>query len=120
MITYFYWAAVITLVLATLYVLGFKTEKWPTAVSIAGIFLVVGWAYYFFYLQQIFVKHWGGVMNISVPEGQHHLNATWKDDNLWIENYDPKTNKCLFTEYSRGNVLEGKVIIKNCNPLIPR
>ncbi len=58
-------------------------------------------------------------MSISVPDGQVHIAATWKDDNLWIENYDPATNRCIFTEYSKGNLLEGKVTIKNCNPLLP-
>jgi hypothetical protein len=57
-------------------------------------------------------------MNVSVPEGQYHITATWKDDNLWIENYDPEKNVCIFTEYSKGNLLEGRVTIKNCNPLI--
>jgi len=57
-------------------------------------------------------------MSISVPEGRVHLAATWKDDNLWIENYDPATNRCIFSEYSKGNVLEGTVTIKNCNPLL--
>jgi len=56
---------------------------------------------------------------ITVPEGQFHLAATWKDDNLWIENYEPATNTCHFNEYSRGNMLQGKVTIKNCNPLLP-
>jgi hypothetical protein len=46
--------------------------------------------------------------------------ATWKDDNLWIENYDPKTNTCHFREYSKGAMLEGKVLIKNCNPLMAK
>jgi hypothetical protein len=36
---------------------------------------------------------------------------------LWIENYDPANNTCEFREYSRGDLLEGRVIIKNCNPL---
>ena len=56
-------------------------------------------------------------MTISVPKGQFHIAATWKDDNLWIENYDPATNTCHFSEYSRGNLLQGKVTIKDCNPL---
>jgi len=63
------------------------------------------------------VKRWGGVMAISVPDGQHHIAATWKDDNLWVENYDPKSNTCIFSEYSRGNLLQGRVLIKDCNPL---
>jgi hypothetical protein len=85
-----------------------------------GVVLVIGWAAYFFHFQQVFVKHYGGVMSIKVPEGQHHIAATWKEDNLWIENYDPETNTCHFREYSKGNLLQGKVTIKNCNPLMPR
>jgi hypothetical protein len=57
-------------------------------------------------------------MSLSVPKGQIHISATWKGDNLWIENYDPETDKCIFSEYSKGNLLEGRVIIKNCNPMI--
>jgi hypothetical protein len=56
-------------------------------------------------------------MTIQVPKGHLHIMATWKDDNLWIENYGPKTNVCHFREYSKWAVLEGKVLIKNCNPL---
>lgn len=59
-------------------------------------------------------------MSITVPDGQYHVSATWKDDHLWIENYDPETNTCHFSEYSKGNLLEGRVTIKNCNPLIHR
>jgi len=54
-----------------------------------------------------------------VPQGQHHIAATWKDDNLWVENYDPATDTCIFSEYSRGNVLQGQVKIKDCSPLMP-
>ena len=56
----------------------------------------------------------------GVPDGQLHIATTWKDDNLWIENYDPATNTCIFLEYSKGNLLQGRVTIKNCNPLLPR
>lgn len=120
MVTYFYWALIIALMAGAIFLIGIKAGKWPIALSIAAVILIGGGSYYFFYLQQVFVKRWGGVMSVTVPEGQYHLNATWKDDNLWIENYDPKTNNCLFTEYSRGNMLEGKVIIKNCNPVLPK
>ena len=75
---------------------------------------------YYFHYEQVFVKNFGGVMSIAVPDGQLHMQATWKDDNLWIENYDPKTNTCIFSEYSKGNLLEGRVKIKNCNPLMPK
>jgi hypothetical protein len=117
MITYFYWLCIVLLAGLTLYVSGVKLKNWRFASSTALSILVVGSLAYFFHFQQVFVKNWGGVMTIQVPEGQLHMMATWKDDNLWIENYDPKTNVCHFREYSKGAVLEGKVLIKNCNPI---
>jgi hypothetical protein len=117
LITYLYWAAVLGLAIAVVVLVGVKMAKLKAALAVAAAVLLVGWAAYFFYLQQVFVKRWGGVMAISVPEGQFHLAATWKDDNLWVENYDPKSNTCVFTEYSRGNLLQGRVLIKDCNPL---
>ena len=120
MITYLYWAFFILLIFAMIAILGFKNNKWKAALIGAALILFTGWAAYYFHFQQIFVKRWGGVMSISIPEGQHHMGATWKDENLWIENYDPKTNTCHFSEYSKGNLLQGKVSIENCNPLMPQ
>jgi len=118
MVTYLYWGAVIALMMGILYLAGYKLDKWkPAAIGTFVVFVIAMGAYYF-HFQQIFVKRYGGVMSIAVPEGQQHITATWKDDNLWIENFDPKSNTCYFTEYSRGNLLQGKVTIKNCNPLL--
>jgi hypothetical protein len=119
MITYLYWILVFGIAIAFLFFLG-RLDKWKIGLIGTGVVLVIGWAAYFFHFQQVFVKHYGGVMSIKVPEGQHHIAATWKEDNLWIENYDPETNTCHFREYSKGNLLQGKVTIKNCNPLMPR
>jgi len=118
MITYFYWAAVFALAIGALAALG-KANQWKAGAITTATVLFVGWAAYFFYFEQMFVKRFGGVMTIKVAEGQVHIGATWKDDNLWIENFDPKTNTCHFYEYSRGNLLQGKVTIENCNPLLP-
>jgi hypothetical protein len=118
MITYLYWAVVMGLAIGIIYLVATRMGQWKTAMISAGVILFIGWAAYFFYFQQVFVKRWGGVMSISVPPGQLHLAATWKDDNLWIENYDPESNRCIFSEYSKGNLLQGKVTIKNCNPLL--
>lgn len=120
MITYLYWTAIFILAAGVLYGLGIKASKWKAALIVTFIILAIGWSTYYFRLQQVFVKRYGGVMTIVVPAGQHHLGATWKDDNMWIENYDPKTNTCIFSEYAKGNLLQGKVTIKNCNPLIPQ
>jgi hypothetical protein len=117
MITYFYWLAVFVAVLAALWGIGAGLKKWGVAVVVAAIVGLIGTSAYYFHYQQVFVKRWGGVMSIAVPDGQRHIGVTWKDDNLWVENYDPASNICEFREYSRGDLLQGKVIVKNCNPL---
>lgn len=116
MITYLYWFLVIVIAIGLLALFG-KKDKWKPGFIVCGIVLLVGLLAYYFHFQQMFVKRYGGVMSVSVPEGQQHITATWKDDNLWIENYDPETNTCHFNEYSKGNLLQGKVVIKNCNPV---
>lgn len=117
MVTYVYWIVVATLVIAALIVIGSMFGNWKAAGLTALAMVLVGTAAYFFYFQQVFVKRYGGVMTVTVPAGQRHIAITWKDDNMWIENYDPVTNTCHFTEYSRGNILQGRVILKQCNPL---
>lgn len=118
MITYLYWLAIILLTAALIYVIGYRMEQWKIAL-IAGVsVMLIGFVAYHFHFQQLFVKRYGGVMTVKVPNGELHLAATWKDDNLWIENYNPETNTCYFREYSRGNLLQGQVTIKNCNPLL--
>jgi len=116
MITYFYWAVVIGIMAGLGYLLG-KNNKWKSALIACSIVFFIGFLAYSFHFQQLFVKRYGGVMSITVPDGQQHITATWKDDNLWIENYDPETNTCHFNEYSKGNLLQGKVKIKNCSPI---
>ncbi len=118
MITYFYWILVALLVGAVLFGLGTKANKWKAAIAVSLVVVLIGWATYYFGLEQVFVKRYGGVMAIAVPEGYYHITATWKDDHLWVENYDPQTNSCIFSEYSKGKMLQGKVTIKNCNPLL--
>ena len=116
MVTYIYWALIIGLAIVVILV-GMKFNRMLAGLLVAAIVMVIGWTAYHFYFQQIFVKRWGGVMTISVPQGQFHIATTWKDDNLWVENYDPEKNRCVFSEYSKGNLLQGRVTIKNCNPI---
>lgn len=118
MITYLYWFAVITVAFGLFYYIGYKVDAWKPAIITCVSILFIGFIAYHFHFQQIFVKRYGGVMAIKVPEGELHLVATWKDDNLWVENYNPDTNTCHFREYSRGMLLQGQVTIKNCNPLL--
>lgn len=118
MITYLYWTAIIVLAFGLIYVIGHKMDEWRISLVAAASVLLIGFVAYHFHFQQVFVKRYGGVMTIKVPDDEVHLAATWKDDNLWIENYNPETNTCHFREYSRGNLLQGQVTIKNCNPLL--
>lgn len=119
MITYLYWAAVISLVVLSLFA-GSRLGSLGKGAIVGAIIFLAGWLAYYFHFEQVFVKRFGGVMRITVPEGQRHLGATWKDDNLLVENYDPESNECIFSEYSKGNLLEGRVIVRNCNPLMER
>lgn len=118
MISYLYWFVIFALALAVLFVVGHKIEEWKASVIAAVSIIIIGYLAYHFHFEQVFVKRYGGVMTVKVPEGEIHIAATWKDDNLWIENYHPETNTCHFREYSRGNLLQGRVTIKNCNPLL--
>ena len=120
MVTYLYWALAFGVAGAAFYFIGIKMEGWIVASVISIVILITAMLAYYFHFEQVFVKHWGGVMTIKVPSGQHHMGTTWKDDHLWIENYDPESNTCIFTEYSKGHVLQGRVTIKNCNPLMPQ
>jgi hypothetical protein len=117
MTTYLYWTVILIAAMVALWLIGGLFKQWGLAVVAAVLIGIIGTAAYYFYFQQILVKRYGGVMNITVPEGQHHMGITWKDDHLWIENYQPDTNTCEFREYSRGDMLQGRVVIKNCNPL---
>lgn len=116
MITYLYWTIVIAITVGLGYLLV-KNNQWKSALLSCSAVFLIGLLAYYFHFQQVFVKRYGGVMSITVPEGQQHITATWKDDNLWIENYDPETNTCHFNEYSRGNLLQGRVTIRNCSPI---
>lgn len=117
MVTYLYWFLVIALTIGALWLVGVGMGKWGAGLIIAALVFLIGLIAYYFHFQQVFVKRWGGVMSLTVPAGQLHMGVTWKDDNLWVENYDPASNTCEFREYARGDLLEGRVIIKNCNPL---
>lgn len=118
MITYIYWIVIIAIAFGLLYFIGIKLEELKIAALASLSVLLIGFAAYHFHFQQVFVKRYGGVMSVKVPDGEMHLSATWKDDNLWIENYNPETNACHFREYSKGALLQGQVTIKNCNPLM--
>lgn len=117
MLANLYWLLVVAVLLGVFYLISVRLGQLKVALLVALIMGVLSHGFYYFYLEQLLVKRYGGSMSLNVPEGQHHLGVTWKGDHLWIQNYDPKTNECIFREYSRGSFLEGEVRIRNCNPL---
>ena len=117
MITYFYWA-VTALIAILLFLIFAKNKAYKFGTISILLTLAIAWSAYVFHFEQVFVKRFGGVMNITVDANEYHLHSTWKDDNLWIESYNPKTKTCHFREYSRGNLLQGSVTINNCKPLM--
>jgi hypothetical protein len=119
MVTYLYW---FSLSIFSVFILwGFsRFKKWKLGIICSFIVFAAGWAAYYLDFEQKLVKNYGGTMSMSVPEGMLHLSMTWKDDHLWVENYDPKSNTCYFTEYSKGHLLQGEVKIEQCNPALYR
>lgn len=118
MLTTIYWLLAFSLTLASFYLLAVKFSMLKPALIVTFLLAITSYSFYYFYLEQLLVKRYGGSMVIQTPEGHHHLGATWKGDNLWIESYDPIRNECIFREYSRGSMLEGQVKLRNCNPLL--
>jgi len=116
MLTTFYWIFNLIIIFTIFYLFAVHFSKPKPALVITLVLGIASYSFYYFYLEQLLVKRYGGSMVIQIPEGQHHLGVTWKEDHLWIENYDPIKNECIFREYSRGSVLEGQVKLRNCNP----
>ncbi|NLW05875.1 MAG: hypothetical protein GX029_11745 [Pseudomonadaceae bacterium] len=118
MLTNIYWVTALTIIFAVFYLIAVRFSMPKLAFIVVALLGITSHSFYYFYLEQLLVKHYGGSMVIQIPDGQHHLGVTWKDEHLWIENYDPIKNECIFREYSRGSVLEGQVKLRNCNPLL--
>jgi hypothetical protein len=119
MITYAYWIGIVVLAGGAFWVLAALAGLRRTGIAIAIAILAIGAAAYYFRYQQLFVKQYGGVMSVTNKAGRRFLSATWKDEHLWLLTFDPRNDTCYFEEYSKGNLLEGKVTIRNCDPLLP-
>ena len=57
-------------------------------------------------------KRWGGTVTVQVPNNCVVVNATWKDNSLWVLYRDTTTNSLFFAEDSNFGILNGKVIFK--------
>lgn len=117
MLTHLYWLCVVIVVFGSFYLVAVRLGQVKAALVVAVVLGVISHSFYYFYLEQLLVKRYGGTMSLTQPAGTYHMGMTWKDDHLWIQSYDPRTNECLFREYSRGSVLQGEVRVRQCNPV---
>lgn len=67
--------------------------------------------------EQYVAKKFGGTAELKIPEGSQLVNVTWKQESIWYLVYFENTNTCHFNESSSVGVLEGTVVIKDCNPI---
>jgi len=66
--------------------------------------------------EQFRAKNWGGSMTVEIDPGYKLVEATWKEDNLWVliepmeEGYQPKDK--IFKESSSFGLVEGSITFK--------
>ena len=57
-------------------------------------------------------KNFGGKKDITLKPSEEFVNATWKDDNLWLITKDTLTNEYIMREKSSYGVWEGEIRVK--------
>lgn len=57
-------------------------------------------------------KNFGGSMNVQIQPNEVFINATWKEDELWIVTKDTVTKEFHFREHSSFGIMEGEVKFK--------
>lgn len=68
-------------------------------------------------LENYLARRFGGTLTVDLPTNAQFLNATWKEDSLWVTYFESGNNRCVFKEFSRYGIMEGDVVIKSCNPV---
>lgn len=58
------------------------------------------------------VRRWGGTEKIVLEDHEVLLNATWKENELWVLTKDTISNVSHFREHSSWGVVEGEIILK--------
>lgn len=51
----------------------------------------------------------GGTLDVAIPDGSELVNASWKNNSLWILLKDKSTSKMTLKEVSSWGVLSGEV-----------
>ena len=57
-------------------------------------------------------KHWGGKEVIELQPNHKFVNATWKENSLWVVSEDTLTHKFYFSEKSSLGIIEGSIEFK--------
>ena len=57
-------------------------------------------------------KNFGGKEDITLKPSEEFVNATWKDDNLWLITKDTLTNEYIMRKKSSYGVWEGEIRVK--------
>jgi hypothetical protein len=95
---------------------GSQLKRLGKAVGSVLLVGVVGWSFWEFYLGNTVARRFGGTLTVELPTNAQFLGATWKEDSLWVTYYEPQAKRCVFKEFSRMGLVEGDVVIPNCNP----
>lgn len=121
-IAYFTIATVIALVIAFI---GYRLpgastgrkKRWLLATGLSAVIWIVFIAIWSLGLENYLARRFGGTLNVELPAHAQFLNATWKEDSLWVTYFESDNNRCVFKEFSRYGIMEGDVVIKSCNPV---
>lgn len=59
-------------------------------------------------------RNWGGKQTINLEDGERLVNATWKENDLWLLTKTDTTypQEYILQEHSSYGLLQGKVIIR--------
>lgn len=121
-IAYFAIATVIALVVAFV---GYrlpgasagKKKRWMLSVGAASVIWIIFVSIWSLGLENYLARRFGGTLTVDLPANAQFLNATWKEESLWVTYFESSNNRCVFKEYSRYGIMEGDVVIKSCNPV---
>lgn len=62
-------------------------------------------------------RRFGGKLEYKLPAGAQLVSMTWRDADLWVLYYDPKTQRCVFVDSSELGYREGQVVAPDYRPV---
>lgn len=100
------------------YARGGKLKRLGKVIGSALLVFAVGWSFWEYYLGNTVARRFGGTLTVELPANAKFLSATWKEDSLWVTYFEPQSKRCVFKEFSRMGLVEGDVVIPNCDPIL--